>query len=142
MPRILKYIDEISRRLSRDVLIGMPDENIFRTYMFGSTKAQKKAMVRCMETHRRAVKFLKREGISWEDCFGIEQSNFLIRPWFGEMFIDIPNDPQDIKYKKVCSFFENKDGSPKFRHYHIFILPYEVAVSNRDRCERNRDIRE
>jgi len=132
MPRILEHIDEIARRLQRDVLLAGADSGTFDPFFSYSNK--KKKILR--EEYEEVVESLKLFGIHYADCFGLQDNNLLTRPWVYEMFIDVPNDPSNENYKKVCSLFEHEDGTPKFKLYRLFIVPYEIAVSNGERCAK------
>jgi hypothetical protein len=98
MPRILEHIDEIARRLQRDVLLAGADSGTFDPFFSYSNK--KKKILR--EEYEEVVESLKLFGIHYADCFGLQDNNLLTRPWVYEMFIDVPNDPSNENYKKVC----------------------------------------
>jgi len=132
MPRILEHIDEIARRLQRDVLLAGADRGTFGPFFSCSNK--KKRILQ--EEYNKISESLQEFVIDYYDCFGLEVGGLLSRPWVYEMFIDIPNDVNNENYRKVCSLFEHEDETPKFKLYRLFIVPYEIAVSNGERCAK------
>lgn len=122
---IIEQIDEIARRLGHDVLFadvaGEAREAIFYDHIFDFR-------VEDMEHRNAVIAFLEAEGIGWKPCYGFSsRSGWLFFPYYGSIFIDLPNDQAGADYRKVCDFFEDTEGEPLFRDYHLFLLPLRMA---------------
>jgi len=133
MPMIIEQIDEIARRFGRDVLFadvaGKARGAIFSDHIFDFR-------VEDMKHRSAAIAFLEAEGIGWKHCDGFSsRSGYLSFPYYGSIFIDVPNDPADAGYRKVCGFFEDAEGEPLFSGYHLFLFPLEMAEG--DQCSPN-----
>lgn len=127
MPMLVECIDEISRRLGRDILFAdLPD--ILKDSALRTAKGRP-ISVGEIENRRAAIEFLNQTGISWTQCYSVfSASGWISPPDFGSIFIDIPNDPADSRCRAVCNFFEDTDGRPRFEDYQLFLLPLQLAL--------------
>jgi hypothetical protein len=130
MPMILQEIDEIARQLGRDVLfVSPPIDDDWITKSAPGVPQKLRSRIRA---------YLRADGIAFTACFGPSIRGLILRPYRGEMHIDIPNDPADERYRQVCSFFENSDGSPRFRNAILYLLTIEEAVAMAPRVDDER----
>lgn len=136
MPMVLEHIDGIARRLGRDVLVAMPPPAVHRLgdLDFLLEESEQTAWEE-VDTRRKAIAFLEMEGIAWTPCFGLEVPGLIFRPYLGEIFIDVANDPTDVKYGKVCAFFEHPGGTPRHEDFRLFLVPLDLAVATGERAK-------
>lgn len=140
MPMVLEHIDEIARRVGRDVLMAMPPAAVYKRVMLDSLpESSEQADWETLDTRRKAIAFLEREGIGWTAYFGLEVPGLICRPYLGEIFIDIANEAADKNYWKVCAFFEYPDGSPRRTDFQLFLVPLDMASTTGARAKAARE---
>jgi hypothetical protein len=73
--------------------------------------------------------WLVANNIPYWRCGGFASENFM-GAWRGEICLDVPHDPQDITYQKLCEYLETSDGTTKIPEVRFFILPLKKAMEN------------
>jgi hypothetical protein len=119
MPQLLEHIDAIARKLNRDVL--------YLEFL----KAQRPhlANYRSLESRMRITQRLDSEGIGWREC-GQLASETVMRSYAGEIFVDVPYDENDDRYRKVQTFLEHPDGSMRFDDVRFYVVSLQLALKN------------
>ncbi|MEX3929938.1 hypothetical protein AB4Y36_39085 [Paraburkholderia sp. BR10936] len=119
MPQQLEHIDAIARKLNRDVL--------YLEFL----KAQRPDHVdyRSLESRSCIMQWLDREGIEWREC-GQVASETVMRSYAGEIFIDVPFNEADDRYRKVQAFLEYPDGSMRFEDVRFYVVSLQFATKN------------
>jgi hypothetical protein len=119
MPQLLEHIDAIARKLKRDVL-----------YLeFLKAQRPHRADYRTLESRSSIVQWLDTEDIQWREC-GQLASETVIRPYAGEIFIDVPFDENDTTYRNVQAFLEHPDGTTRFDDVRFYVVTLEIALKN------------
>ena len=67
--------------------------------------------------------------VGWEKCAEITDLSFILMPYMGAIYFDLPVDEADPRYQAICSFFEHPDGKQRFKSIQLFILPLELAMT-------------
>jgi hypothetical protein len=143
MPMLIDHIDAIAREKKRDVVYidfpthqysknitsksfkdGIPDE--FND-QFGDDRADFDG--REYQSRLDFLKYLEVNGISYKPAGHFARESGW-SSWNGLTFIDVPYDENDASYKKVCSYLENEDGTPKDPYMVFCYLPLEIAMKN------------
>ncbi|CAN0624495.1 conserved protein of unknown function [Burkholderia multivorans] len=119
MPQQLEHIDSIGRRLKRDVLY----------LAFVRAERPHREDYRRLDSRLRILQWFDREGIHWREC-GPYASETTIRPYAGEIFIDVPFDEHDAQYRKVQAFLEHPDGTMRFDDVKFYVVTLDVAMKN------------
>jgi hypothetical protein len=100
------------------------------------------------------LKWLDENHIPYQTCAGITDEN-TIGGGRGEVYLDVPNDPQDPVFQKLTGFLETPDGNSKIPSVRFFLLHWKLrckmrttirrasgkigASRGKARAERNRD---
>ncbi len=48
----------------------------------------------------------------------------------GQIYIDVPLDPEHADFKRLIAYFENPDGSMRLPHMKLYCLPLALAMKN------------
>lgn len=134
MPRILKTIDEIACIKNRDVLlldfIDMDDLR-FR-FEEGSLAPDLQRRICELQDYlqnekiewdyswetnpirQKIIDLLDNHQIPWMDAYPPFSLDYLVYPYSGSIYLDVPYDEQDPVYQKCLELLENSDGSMKW----------------------------
>ena len=123
MSQILKYIDQIGREQNRDVLYIEFDREIYSNYDYEQ-----------YEERNNLLKWLKDNDIPYEKCAHYASENGW-ESYRGQLYIDVPMDENNDKYKLLNEHLENSDGSFKIKGVKYMYLPLEVAMKNKHHDE-------
>jgi hypothetical protein len=145
MPMLIEHIDKIAREKKRGVLFinfphyrysedinissfkdGVPDI-FFRE--FDVDDATEDFDGREYKPRLDFLEYLEANGIAYKSAGHFARETGW-SSWNGLTYIDIPYDENNEDYKKVCSYLENKDGTPKDIYMVFFYLPLEKAMKN------------
>lgn len=105
---LIECIDTIARRLDRDILFAhIPDA------LLGGAFGNEGLNYEKCKTRDDAIAFLDEAGIAWRPCFRFfSTSGYILAPYTGTIFIDVPNDVTDTGYQAICKYFEHRNGLP------------------------------
>lgn len=118
MPILLNSIDKIARQKQRDVLFIRFDTHFIEDFDY------KKWTFR-----ENLITWLITENIPFSECADIaKQDNY--DSYLGQLYIDIPYDPQDSTYQKLANHLETLEGSMKIEGILFCILPLKAAMKN------------
>lgn len=123
MPYLLRHIDAIAREKQHDVLF------LAFGYRDGKDDAFDNYFPESDAVRLNVMEWLTTNNIPHQPCAGFANENYM-GGWRGEEYLDVPNDPQDANYKKLCDYFEKPDGTTKIPEVRFFILPLEKAMEN------------
>lgn len=123
MPLLLQHIDAIAREKKRDVLFlgfGLRDEQHvdFDDYEPDADPARRDVMA-----------WLVEHQISHQLCANVANVNCM-GGWRGEIYLDVPADPQDAQYQTLSDYFETSDGVSRIPCVRLYLLPLALAMKN------------
>ena len=124
MPQLLKTLDEIASEKQRDVLC---------VTFFDS----RKPIPRKLSAARRAlrselIQFLVDHSISWCECFDPASKGWLIYPYHGSIYLDVPYDLADPAYRLVADYLEMPGGEPRCEGMYFGVRTLDAALKNLD----------
>lgn len=120
----LDHIDKIARNLQRDVLyftFHNTELNImFQNYSYELDKNRDKI-----------VKWLNENSIRWTMCAEMANEDFINFQYFGQIFIDVEINAEDVQFKKILEHFElNNKMKDEFFPAKLWILSLDLAMEN------------
>lgn len=126
MPQLIDYIDQIARKKKRGVLFIEfhwldSDENnlVFNDhYDYESDK-----------TRRRVINWLDSMKIKWLPCAEYGNEDAMV-PYMGQIYIDLPFDESNVKYRCLDRYMHKRDGSPRFQTVRFCFLSLKLAMKN------------
>jgi hypothetical protein len=126
MPQLLHHIDAIARAKGRDVLFlefhpkikgdfywTVPDDYDWTT-----------DAVRTL-----IVDWLTNSQINWIECGPVANPN-VMRPYYGQIYLDVPFDETLEEYCRLRDFLEFPDGTIRYPGVRFLILPLSRAMEN------------
>lgn len=126
MPQILETIDEIARRLQRDVLFltfgdQSPNVSIFNGAPTPDWEND--------PTRAEVLRWLDANGYHHQPCFGILEPGLITVPYNGTVFIDVPFDTSLPAYRILSDYLEEDDhGKTRFAGVTFSCLQLEGAL--------------
>ena len=124
MPQLLKTMDEIAREKQRDVLCVRffdPREAI-PTTLSAARRKRRSALIQFLDVH----------SIAWSECFEPSSKNWLIAPYCGSIYLDVPYDLADPAYRLVADYLETPAGEPRYDDAVFCVMTLEAAIKNAD----------
>lgn len=118
MPRLLEHIDAIARKQRRDVLYVEFQDTDKCAVDFSA-----------LPLRRQITEWLDSQRIKWQPCGGVASEHRLCA-YAGQIYIDLPFDPEDPGFRKVQAYLEHPDGSMKFHGATFYALPLQIAMRN------------
>lgn len=116
MPELIEHIDAISRKKQRDVLsIRFYTAETVRTYDYRKDPER-----------RRIIEWLDEHAVAWQPC-GPVASEYAMRPYQGDIYVDVPFDASDAQFRELQAYLENPDGT--MRHPSVIFEYYPVALA-------------
>ncbi|CAB3795228.1 hypothetical protein LMG28614_04128 [Paraburkholderia ultramafica] len=76
------------------------------------------------------ISWLNKNRIGWVPCANFANEN-LMESYAGQIYIDVPFDPDDETYRKVQEFLENPDGTAKIEGVEFWYVPLAMAMKNK-----------
>lgn len=119
MPILIKSIDQIARQKQRDVLFIRFDTHFIEDFDY------KKWTFR-----QNLIHWLMAENIPFEECADIAKDEEDMNAYLGQLYIDIPYQPQDPIYQKLANHLENSEGKMKIDGVLFCLLPLHIAMKN------------
>ena len=112
---LLDSIDSIARKKQRDVLFVKfhcgDENNIDWEYPL----------------RRRIIEWLEARQIKWEPSAPLSDG---IASYQGDIYLDVPLDETDKKFRAMVEYFDNEDGTPRISGCSLHLLPLSVAMRN------------
>ena len=118
MPMIIKNIDKIAREKQRDVLYIAFDEKVHPSYDYENNPKR-----------IEFIKWLESNDIPYLFCEYIASESGW-ESYRGQLYIDIPMDENNPKYKLLNNHLEYEDGSFKIEGIKYMYVPLEMAMKN------------
>lgn len=113
MPALIPYIHDIAIEKERAVLLI--------TFEFSDGCNYRNSPIR-----ENLIKWLEQQKIEYQPATVQEYS------YLGELYVDVPFDPNNSMYKVLVEHLENEDGSPKVEGVYFHYLPLEHALTMRE----------
>jgi len=123
MSQLIEYIDKIAREKNRDVLFIRFDREIYPDYDYQDYSERTKLIL-----------WLEENEIPYKICADYASENGW-ESYRGQLYIDIPMDENNDKYKLLNSHLENSDGSFKIKGVQYMHVPLELAMRNKHHDE-------
>ena len=128
MPVLIEHIDAISRKKQRDVLFvrfNDPETQISAS----ATVATSRVHWRELPIRQTLIDWLDSNRIDWDLCGPIASVNGM--PGYrGQIYIDVPFDPNLPECQSVLNFLEYPDGTFRFPEAELCCLRLETAMLN------------
>jgi hypothetical protein len=128
MPVLIEHIDAIARKKQRDVLFvrfNDPETQISAS----ATVATSCVHWRELPIRQTLIDWLDSNQIDWDLCGPIASVNGM--PGYrGQIYIDVPFDPNLPECQSVLSFLEYPDGTFRFPEAELCCLRLETAMLN------------
>ena len=123
MPVILKHIDKIAREKNRDVIFINFNKEVFPSYDHLKYKER-----------NNLLQWLDENNIPYMECGPIaDESGW--ESYRGQLYIDLPIDEKNKKYKLLCEHLDGPNSTFKIEGVESWIFPLEVAMKNKHHDE-------
>ena len=116
MPKILKHIDKIAREKQRDVL--------FVDFRPSGTEEYQD-----FKPRQELLSWLNEHVISYEEC-GPMASEFGWESYRGQVYIDLPFDQSNDKYRLLDKHLMTDDDKFKIKGVEFYYVPLDIAMKN------------
>ncbi|MEX8497831.1 hypothetical protein, partial [Leptothrix ochracea] len=114
MTLLIEPIDAIARRKQRDVL---------------KVSFQPQAQELREAARQRVIDFLTAHGVAWQACGDVADEG-VMASYAGQIYIDLPYEPQNPRCREILDFFEHPDGSMKDPAVALWLLRLASAMRN------------
>ena len=118
---LIEHIDEIARRVQRDVLFLEFDSNWQIDLSAPSPNDGR--------NRNKIIYWLDQHYVPWTMCGPMMRKNY-ITSYKGGIFINVEVDSKNEIYQSVLKFLENPDGTSRFENVRVLILRLTVALEN------------
>lgn len=115
MPLTVRSIDKIARDENKGVLYIYFDKDIFPNWKKNTKREE-------------VIQYLKINTIPYEPCMRIPPKSGAFSGYRGDIYIDLPMDEENYKFKLLNNYLENKDGKPNFKGVHFYYLALDEAM--------------
>lgn len=131
MPSILKHIDQIAREKGRDAVFASFETGQDQSDEPFNYPAPNHTNHNWLSDFNRLnlIAWLNERGIAHQDAGEYASENGW-RSYNGNLFIDVPFDPDDAQYQQVIEHLENADGTPRDPQLKLWVCTLEVAMKN------------
>ena len=127
MPHLIKHIDKIAREKQRDVLFLEFSPKPNKNDIFGDKNGRY-----CFENDRvrkKILDVLRNMGVRWECCAPFASENCMMS-YMGQVYLDVPYDPDLPLYQKLESYLQYPDNTMRFKNVRFYVLPLSLAMKN------------
>jgi len=126
MPQLIEHIDAIARKKMRGVL--------FVVFHAADNPNGRNTLLDSFDWERAPVRkslcrWLTEQRIPWCEC-GEVANERCMRSYQGQVFVDVPFDEMDPKFRQVREYLEHPDGSMRFETATFCYLSLELAMKN------------
>jgi len=115
---IIEHIDKIARDKNRDILYITFDKEIYPSYEFEEYTQR-----------NNIIKWLNDNDIPFKECGQIANESGW-ESYRGELYIDVPMDDENSKYKLLNNHLEYPDGTFKISGVNYMYLSLKIAMKN------------
>lgn len=119
MPQIVETTDEIGVREQRDIVFLSFDQISEPTRL--SDEFWKDIPNRSIILER-----LEANGFTWEMCIHCSPGT-LLTSYKGDIYIDVPPDPQSQRYQRLLEFLEDEEENCRFPGVSFWRMPLSVS---------------
>lgn len=119
MPQLIEHIDAIARAKGRDVLM----------VIFHHRRADKQINWEGLPIRQQIIDWLDAHAIQWKPCAHFANTNMMCG-YRGQIYIDVPFDEGDPRYRMVRDYLEKPDGSALFEDAMFCFCPLSDAMKN------------
>lgn len=131
MPQQIEHIDAIARRVQRDVLFVVfhTTRKIMSEDRFDQFDLDTQYDWISSVTRRKLIAWLGENGIGWESCGNFANTNMMVT-YCGQIYIDLPYNPDSTKYRELEQYLEKADGSMRYSNATFCTLDLKTAMKN------------
>ena len=123
MPMLIQYIDKIAVQKQRDVLLVR-----FTKAPFVGNEEYPEPVEDWEKCSARQVflQWCQDNSILATPCGPASNSGWIVG-YFGDLYIDVPNEPDNADFHKLSDHLEHPDGRMKQPHDTFYLFPLDVA---------------
>jgi hypothetical protein len=121
MPQMIDYIDAIARQKQRDALfVTFTDDPAGEPSPYDSESHPGRAAI---------IEWLDMHGYAWQPCGEVADERLMVS-YRGSIYIDVPYDLADPRYRALETFLEHSDGSLRMPHMRFLVIGLDYANRN------------
>ena len=124
----IEHIDAIARKKKGDA-IYLEFTECVSVSQAGKSKAHLAYDWKSHPGRTMIISWLNTEQIYWKPCAPFAVLGTLPR-YSGQIYIDLPVNEDDPSFKRLQTFLEHSDGTPKFSGVNFNYLAYDDALQN------------
>jgi hypothetical protein len=121
MPQLIEHIDQIAHRLERPVLMlgfghrggtpTLPNSGPDADYAWETDPIR-----------HDILEWLTAHGISHVPCMPLSMEGWVLHPYEGHVYLEVPDDPAHPDYQMLVAHLEREDGSSRYPGVGIYIF--------------------
>ena len=116
MVELISYIDDIARRLERDVMYITFDSRVY------------KGPPESWPARNELIAWCQQHNIETRPCAGFSTSEWE-NSYAGQLYVDLAYTPECAKFKLLNQHLEDPDGSIKIEGVRFLLLTYAQALA-------------
>lgn len=117
----IDYIDRIARLKRRDVLL--------LEFSGWDRKGRRRFDWQAHPSRKRIVRWLDDQAIAWLPCGSVANISVL-NAYKGQIYIDLPYDPEERRCRLLEEFLETPDGVSRWPGAKLWLVPLAIAKEN------------
>jgi hypothetical protein len=126
MPGLIQHIDAIARAKKRAALyleFHPEARSEWRNYRFGDDPVRSGILA-----------WLDAHGVGWVECGPFADPDRM-RPYLGQVYLDVPYDESLPEYRTLRDFLELPDETMRHPGVRFFVMPLDYAMENAEHDE-------
>ncbi|SDH55403.1 hypothetical protein SAMN04487926_105274 [Paraburkholderia steynii] len=121
MPQMIDHIDAIARKKQRDALfVTFTDDPSGEPSPYDWESHPGRAVI---------IEWLDTHGYAWQPCGEVADERMMVS-YRGSIYIDVPYDLADPRYRALEAFLEHPDGSLRMPHMRFLVIGLDYANRN------------
>ncbi|MGT2469610.1 hypothetical protein [Paraburkholderia terrae] len=121
MPQMIDHIDAIARQKKRDALfVTFTDDASGEPSPYHWESHPGRAVI---------IEWLDTHGYAWQPCGEVADERMMVS-YGGSIYIDVPYDLADPRYRALEAFLEHPDGSLRMPHMRFLVIGLDYANRN------------
>ena len=116
MVELISYIDDIARRLGRDVMYITFDRRVYE----GPPES--------WPARNELIAWCQQHNIETRPCAGFSTSEWE-NSYAGQLYVDLEYSPENAKFKLLDQHLENPESGTKIEGVHFLLLTYAQSLA-------------